>query len=86
MPSPDEIREVIRNHLRPMKCPRIAWKRVVDAGGGLSQAELARAADEAAKAALLSERNAVKTDDLLEQLAARHDMRDTFSGDRDVAR
>ena len=65
-----------------MKCPRIAWRRIVDAGQGLSQAELARAADEAAKAALLSERDAVKTDDLLEQLAARHDMRDTFSGDR----
>jgi len=86
MPSPNEVCEVIRNHLRPMKHPRIAWKRVVDASQGLSQAELARAADEAAKAALLAERDAVKTADLLEQLAARHDMRDTFTGGRDVAR
>ena len=86
MPSRDEIREVIRNHLRPMKYPRIAWKRVIDIGQGLSQAELARAADEAAKVALLSERDMVTTHDLLEQLAARHDMRDTFSGGRDVAR
>ena len=86
MPSPNEIREVIRNHLRPMKHPRIAWNQVIAAGQGLSQAELARAADEAAKAALLSERNTVKTDDLMEQLAARHEMRDTFSGDHDVAR
>ena len=29
MPSDEEVREVIRNHLRPMKYPRIAWKRVI---------------------------------------------------------
>lgn len=86
MPSPDEISEVIRNHLRPMKYPRIAWKRVVEAAMGLSQAELARAADEAAKVALLSERDTVRTDDLLQQLAARHDMRDVFNGDQEAAR
>lgn len=80
MPSPDEIREVIRNNLRPMKYPRIAWKRVVDAGAGLSQAELARAADEAAKEALLHERNTIRTEDLLAQLTARHDMRIVFKG------
>jgi SpoVK/Ycf46/Vps4 family AAA+-type ATPase len=86
MPSPDEIREVIRNHLRPMKAPRIAWKRVVEAGMGLSQAELARAADEAAKAALLSERDTVRTDDLLLELEARHGMRDVFNGGQEAAR
>lgn len=80
MPSPDEIREVIRSHIRPMKYPRIAWKRVVKAGEGLSQAELARAADEAAKEALLSERNSVTTEDLITQLDARRDMRDVFNG------
>ena len=80
MPSADEIREVIRSHIRPMKYPRIAWKRVVKAGEGLSQAELARAADEAAKEALLSERDSVTTEDLITQLDARRDMRDVFSG------
>ena len=80
MPSPDEIREVIRSHLRPMKYPRIAWKRVLKAGEGLSQAELARAADEAAKEALLEERNTIRTEDLLAQLSARHDMRAVFNG------
>lgn len=86
MPSPDEIREVICNHLRPMKAPRIAWKRVIEAGMGLSQAELARAADEAAKVALLSERDTVRTDDLLLELEARHDMRDVFNGGQEAAR
>jgi len=80
MPSPDEICEVIRSSLRPMKYPRIDWKRVVDAGAGLSQAELARSADEAAKDALLHERNTIRTEDLLVQLAARHDMRIVFKG------
>ncbi|SDY88369.1 ATPase family associated with various cellular activities (AAA) [Citreimonas salinaria] len=86
MPSPGEICEVIRNHLRPMKCPRIAWKRVVEAGQGLSQAELARAADEAAKSVLLSESDTVRTDDLLRQIAARHEMRNVFSGGQDTVR
>lgn len=63
-----------------MKYPRIAWKKVVEAGGGLSQAELARAADEAAKEALLSERDFVRTEDLITQLVARRDMRDVFKG------
>lgn len=80
MPSPDEIREVIRNNLRPMKYPRIAWKRILIAGAGLSQAELARAADEAAKEALLQERNTIRTEDLLAQLTARHDMQTIFRG------
>lgn len=80
MPSADEIREVICNNLRPMKYPRISWKRIVAAGAGLSQAELARAADEAAKEALLQERNTIRTEDLLAQIAARHDMQTVFKG------
>ena len=47
---------------------------------GLSQAELARAADEAAKEALLSERDFVRTEDLITQRDARRDMRDVFKG------
>ena len=86
MPSPDEIREVISYHLRPMKHPRIAWKQVVEAGSGLSQAEIARAADEAAKVAMLSERRVVQTDDLLQQIKARHEMRAIFNGDKETAR
>ncbi|WP_170573595.1 AAA family ATPase [Ruegeria atlantica] len=80
MPSAEEIKAVIRNHLRPMKYPRIAWKKVITAATGLSQAELARAADEAAKVALLSERNTISTEDLIEQLNARQDMRHIFYG------
>lgn len=82
MPSEEEIKEVIRNHLRPMKYPRITWKRVIDAAEGLSQAELARAADETAKVALLSERDTVNTDDLLRQVKARQEMRHVFSSTR----
>ena len=85
MPSDDEIREVIRANLRPMKYPGIAWKRVVEAASGLSQAELARAADEAAKEALLDERNTIRAEDLLVQLSARHDMRIAFDGDNHAA-
>lgn len=84
MPTDQEIREVIRNNLRPMKYPRISWKRIIKAGQGLSQAELARAADEAAKVALLSERDVVTTEDLLGQLAARHDAQAIFNANHQV--
>lgn len=80
MPSHGEICEVIRSNLRPMKYPRVAWKRIVAAGLGLSQAEIAGAANEAAKEALLHERDTIRTEDLLAQLKARHDMQAVFKG------
>ena len=82
MPTPDEIREVIRNHLCPMKSPRIDWDRIAEAGENLSQAELARAADEAAKDAILEERNIIQTGDLLIQISARHEMRNAFNSNK----
>ena len=79
MPTPDEIRKVIRNHLCPMKFPQIDWDSIAKTGTDLSQAELARAADEAVKDAILQERNTIQTGDLLTHLSARHEMRTVFN-------
>jgi len=79
MPTTDQVKAVVQAHLVPMKAPRIAWKKVADAATGLSQAEIGRAAEEAVKVAILSERGQVGTDDLLQELVARQAMRSVFA-------
>lgn len=78
-PSHDQIREIICNHLRPMKGSRIAWQKVFEAAQQLSQSEIVRATDDAVKSAILGERKSVSTDDLVKRLTERQDMRVTFS-------
>ncbi|MEL7304592.1 MAG: ATP-binding protein [Myxococcota bacterium] len=70
-PTEAEAREVLKWNLRPLKYPGLAWKRLLKAAKGLSHAELARAAEDAVKTALLDERGSVSTDDLLKRLDER---------------
>ena len=80
MPSDEEIHRIIKSGLRPMKYPNLAWKRIVDAGRGLSQSELSRAAEKAVKTAILDERDRLTTTDLVIALDQRREMRDAFTG------
>ena len=82
LPTDEEIRAVIKSHIRPMKYPNIAWNSVLRAARGLSQAEIARATEEAVKMAILSERASVKTADLTEQLNERQAMASAFNSDK----
>lgn len=75
LPSEKQVREVIKFNLKPLKYPKIAWKPVVKAAAGLSQSEIARAAGEAVKSAILSECASVSTSDLVNQLEARQSMK-----------
>ena len=79
MPSADEVRAIIKAHLSPMKYPKINWKTIVAAATCLSQAEIVHAAEEAVKAAILSERNQISTADLTRELRKRQSMRTVFS-------
>jgi len=79
-PSDDEIRLVIKSNLRPMKYPNLAWKKIVAAAHGLSQAELVIAAEKVVKSAILDERRSLKTDDLIVSLEERQTMREAFAG------
>ena len=81
-PSPEQIKIIIATNLKPMKAPRIAWKRVVKEAENLSQSEIVRATDDAVKTAILDERNTVTSDDLLLRLRERHTMRSAFSEDK----
>lgn len=53
LPDPEIARGILESHLATFKLKAVDWQRVLEAAGGLSQAEVARAADEAAKAAVL---------------------------------
>lgn len=79
LPSDEEMKRVISNALRPMKHGRMAWKKLLDAGQGLSQAELTKAAEDAVKAAILDESDTISTDQLLRRLIERRAMQEAFS-------
>lgn len=70
---PDEmsIRAVLENRLASFRTANLSWKRVVAAGEGLSHAEVATAAENAAKRTVLAGRSRILTDDLVTALTER---------------
>ncbi|WP_247651371.1 AAA family ATPase [Roseovarius autotrophicus] len=82
MPRPEEVRAIIKTHLSPMKYPKLIWKAIELSADGLSQAEIAHAAGEAVKEAILSERNQISTADLTRQLQKRQGMRTVFTEEK----
>jgi SpoVK/Ycf46/Vps4 family AAA+-type ATPase len=77
-PSAAQVQRLISSNLAPIKAPRLAWKKVLPAAEGLSQAEVVRAVDDAVKTAILDERSQLTTEDVLERLHERHAMRTAF--------
>ncbi len=71
LPAPEIAARIMQTRLSTFKTPGINWERVAADAEGLSQAEIARAADEAAKRAVLSERKSVTGDDLELAIAER---------------
>ena len=67
-----EIAEgILRNRLASFKTASIGWRAAAEACSGLSQAEIARVADEAAKLAVLDDRITITSDDLGKATAER---------------
>ena len=79
LPTDDDIKRIVSMGLRPFKTGRIAWKKVIEAAAGLSQAEIVKAAEDAVKAAILDEESTVTTDQILRRLEERREMQDVFS-------
>jgi len=79
LPTDEDIKRIVMMGLRPFKTGRIAWKKVIMAAAGLSQAEIVKAAEDAVKAAILDERNTITTDHILQRLEERQEMHDIFS-------
>ncbi|WP_430256851.1 AAA family ATPase [Neorhizobium sp. DAR64872/K0K18] len=77
-PTADQIKRIIVNNLKPMSSARLGWSKIIKAAEGLSQSEIVRATDDAVKTAILDERMAVTTDDVLQRLNQRRGMREAF--------
>ncbi|MBZ9806131.1 AAA family ATPase [Mesorhizobium sp. ES1-6] len=71
LPDPQIAQGILESHLATFKLKTVAWPQVLGATVGLSQAEIARAADEAAKIAVLADTDEIRTQTLLSMLAER---------------
>lgn len=71
LPDPQIARRILETRLSTFSTAGIDWPAAVKAGEGLSQAELARSAAEAAKRAILEDRETVINDDLTGAIAER---------------
>lgn len=71
LPTDEVARGILANHLASFDHGRLVWEPIVAAAAGLSQAEIARAADEAAKVAVLAGSEEITTDTLLATIAER---------------
>lgn len=64
LPTDETTERLLRVRLANFTPSRFQWKKVVQAAEGLSQAEVTRAADEAAKKAILDNRQKITLEDL----------------------
>lgn len=71
LPDDSAVRAVIANRLAAFQTGRVAWTRVVGAARGLSHAEVALAAENAAKRSVLAGRTSVATEDLVSAMVHR---------------
>jgi ATP-dependent 26S proteasome regulatory subunit len=71
LPDDKIATRILKNRLASFDVARIDWESVVKSADGMSQSELARAADEAAKCAVLAERTFIVQDDLGSAIAER---------------
>lgn len=71
LPDPKHVELVVRNRLNSFDLAGVDWDEVRRAAGGLSFADVARAAAEAAKSAVLEDRSAIATGHLVGMLGER---------------
>lgn len=71
LPNAEVARGILEAYLATFKLKAVDWPRVLEATAGLSQAEVAWAAEEAAKVAVLADSDEIRTPALLSALAER---------------
>lgn len=81
LPDGPEMKAIIKSRIKSLRYPKIRWADVVETAEGLSQAEIAKAATEALKTAILDQRGTISTDDLVNELERRQAMRESFEDD-----
>lgn len=71
LPDDAAVESVIKNLLASFQIYNLSWTRIIPAARGLSHAEIATAAENAAKRTILSDRTQVRTDDVVIALEER---------------
>ncbi|MGA2236798.1 MAG: AAA family ATPase [Terriglobales bacterium] len=71
LPDPELAKEILRRKLAPFETADLDWSRLLSEVNGLSQAELARASEEAAKQAVLGGSTLISADALFMALQER---------------
>ena len=71
LPDDESLRLIIKNRLASFQTGNLSWPRVVAAARGLSHAEVATAAENAAKRTVLMGRMRILSDDLVTALKER---------------
>ena len=71
LPTAEVVRGILEARLTGYLLERISWDSVIDCATGLSQADISRAADEAAKVVVLAEHNTITTAELVSALKER---------------
>lgn len=71
LPDAQIAQRILRTRLATFKTFKVDWESAAEATSGLSQADIARAADEAAKRAVLDDRSDVTDSDLGKAIAER---------------
>jgi len=74
LPHPNQIASLLKTRLATIAVKRCAWKRLAEAATGLSYAEIARAADEALKDALIQRQSTITESEIGRALKERHEM------------
>jgi len=80
LPDREAIQSLLLTRLDAFRPTRIGWAEIAEAASGLSQADLARAADEVIKNAILRGEKSVTTSDLAGALRERRALRETVAG------
>ena len=71
VPDPELAKEILSRKLAPFETADLDWSRLLSEVNGLSQAELARASEEAAKQAVLGGSTVISSDALFMALQER---------------
>lgn len=74
-PDPKSLRRLIENRLANFTLVQAVWKTLTSSAKGLSHAEVARACEDAARAAVLGETKEIRGNELSTALASRRCMR-----------
>lgn len=74
LPDAVSIRQALERRLIGFSTARLSWKKVTDCAIGLSTADVVVAAEDAARRAVLSDRESITTTDLLDSLERRRSL------------